>query len=144
MDTTRFDAVTRRFGEGMSRRAALRGLVAGAAAIATGGSLLAVEDAAARKKKRRKKRRSPRPNPCAAKNWCEERSHLCGPVGGYGKCLIEIGSGNICGELLFQAATCAACEPADCANCRCVSAVGGDDKCNNGTNGYDFVCVRAV
>ncbi len=53
MDTTRFDSVARLFGSGMTRREALRGLVAGAAALTAGGALLQTEDAAA--KRRRKK-----------------------------------------------------------------------------------------
>ena len=58
MDKTRFDAVARLFGSGMTRREALRGLVAGAAAVTVGGAVLSVEDASAkRRKKNRKKNR---------------------------------------------------------------------------------------
>jgi hypothetical protein len=53
MDSTRFDTVSRLFGSGMTRREALRGLFAGAAAVAAGGAVLSVEDASA--KRRRKK-----------------------------------------------------------------------------------------
>ena len=48
MDTERFDAVARRFGSDVTRRKALRGLIAGAAALVGGRSLLAAEDAAAK------------------------------------------------------------------------------------------------
>jgi hypothetical protein len=82
-------------------------------------------------------------NVCAGKNWCIDRTQTCGPAGGYGKCLVDNSGANICAELLFQVASCDECGPANCTNCRCVPAVGGD-KCNNGPNGYDFVCVRAV
>ena len=166
MDTTQFDTVVRLFGSGMTRRVALRGLVAGAVALSAGGTRLAVQDAAAKKKsskrksKKNKNKNEPAPatgpvieptpepappvNVCAGKNWCVDRSQTCGPAGGYGKCLVEVSGGNICGELLFQAASCTECAPANCTNCRCVLAAGGGDRCNNGVNGYDFVCVRPV
>ena len=162
MDTTKFDAVARHVASGTTRRQALRGLMAGVAAVTAGSSLLAVEDAAARKKQRKNKKKKkklvtaptpasdpasqpvPPPNPCEGKNWCVDRSQTCGPAGGYGKCLVEAGGDNICGELLFQAATCADCAPANCTNCRCVLAAGGGDRCNNGPTGQDFVCVRPV
>ena len=136
MDTTKFDTVARLFGRGMTRRDALRGLVAGAAAVAAGGTLLASEETAARKRKRR--------NRCAGRNWCVDRTHTCGPAGGYGKCLVAASGKHICAELLFQVASCDECGPANCTDCTCVPAVGGADKCNNGANGYDFICVRKV
>jgi hypothetical protein len=40
MDTTRFDAVARNFARGTTRRVALHGLMAGAAAVTVGGSFL--------------------------------------------------------------------------------------------------------
>jgi hypothetical protein len=49
----------------------------------------------------------------------------------------------MCAELLYQAASCTECGPANCTDCRCVPAVDAN-KCNNGPNGYDFVCVRKV
>lgn len=146
MDTTRFDALARLFDRGITRREASRGLMAGVAALSAGGPLLAVGDAAARKrrhKKRRKTNSSPA-NLCDGKNWCVDRSQTCGPAGGYGKCLVEAGGGNICGEILFQAASCTDCDPANCTDCRCVLAAGGGDRCNNGASGYDFICVRGV
>ena len=136
MDTTKFDTVARLFGRGMTRRDALRGLVAGAAAVAAGGTLLASEETEARKRKRR--------NRCAGKDWCVDRSHTCGPADGYGKCLETASGKHICAELLFQVASCDECGPANCTDCSCVPAVGGADKCNNGANGYDFICVRKV
>ena len=56
MDTTKFDAVARLFGNGMTRREALRGLVAGAAAITAGGVLLQGEEVSAKKRKKTCKR----------------------------------------------------------------------------------------
>jgi hypothetical protein len=159
MDTFTFDSVARLFGSGMTRREALRGLVAGAAAVTTGGALLAGEETAVGKSKRRKKRKNkmkqqrpptaapdsvPPVNVCAGKNWCIDRTQTCGPVGGYGKCLVDASGGNICAELLFQVPSCTECEAPNCIDCRCIPAAGGGDKCNNGANGYDFVCVRDV
>jgi hypothetical protein len=159
MDMTKFDAVTRIFGSGMTRRDALRGLVAGVAAVTSGGVLLADEVGAAskskrkNKKKNKKKRETPQPDPappappvnvCAGKNWCIDRTQTCGPAGGYGKCLVEATGGNICAEILFQVPSCTECEAPNCTNCRCVPAAGGGDKCNNGANGYEFICVRDV
>jgi hypothetical protein len=146
MDTTRFDAVARLFDSGMSRREALRGLFAGAAVLSAGGTLLAGEEVSARKKdkKRRKKKRERKVNICKGRNWCVDRTQTCGPEGGYGKCLVETNGANICAEILFQVASCTECEAPNCTNCRCVLAAGGGDRCNNGANGYDFICVRAV
>ena len=140
MDTTRFDAVARIFARSMTRREALRGLAAGAAAITVGGALLQVEDASARRRRRRKDR----DNVCAGKTWCVDRTQTCGPTGGYGKCLVTASGNHICAEILFQVRTCDECGPANCTDCKCVPAVGGADKCNNGANGYDYICVRKV
>ena len=102
----------------------------GVAAVAASGTILASEETAARKKKRRKR--------CAGRNWCVDRTHTCGPAGGYGKCLVTASGKHICAEILFQAASCTECGPANCTDCRCVPAVGGADKCNN------YICVRMV
>ena len=139
MDTFKFDSVARLFGSGMSRRDALRGLVAGAAGVAAGGTLLASEETAARRRRRRRDR-----NPCRGKNWCDDRTDTCGPSGGYGKCLVGVSGKHFCAEILFQVASCTECEAPNCIDCNCVPAVGGADKCNNGANGYDFICVRKV
>lgn len=139
MDTPRIDAAARIFARSMTRREALRGLVAGAAAVTVGKTLLHVEDTSARRRRRRH-----RDNVCDGKNWCIDRTQTCGPAGGYGKCLVTATGNNICAETLFQVRSCDECEPANCTNCRCVPAVGGGDKCNNGANGYDFICVRKV
>jgi hypothetical protein len=139
MDTTRIDAVARMFARSMTRREALRGLVAGAAAVTAGGTLLQVEDASARRRRRRA-----RDNVCDGKNWCHHRDQTCGPAGGYGKCLETVNGNHICAELLFQVRSCDECGPDNCTDCRCVPAIGGGDKCNNGANGYDFICVRKV
>ena len=154
MDTFTFDSVARLFGSGMTRREALRGLVAGAAAVTAGGALLADEATAASKSKRKNKKKKKRPNQesepaplvnvCAGKNWCLDRTQTCGPAGGYGKCLVDPTGGNICAEILFQVTSCTECEAPNCVNCRCVLGAGGGDKCNNGATGYDYICVREV
>ncbi len=50
MDITTFDIITRSVATSQTRRSALRGLVAGAAALVTGGVLLQSEDAGARRR----------------------------------------------------------------------------------------------
>ena len=132
MDTNRFDSLTRTLAtDGVSRRTSLK-------AVALGGlaALFApvTEDAEASTCRGR----------CAKRNWCENRSHTCGPTGGYGKCLVRRYGGNVCAELLFQAQSCADCQAPNCTNCICILAAGGGDKCNNGANGYDYICVREV
>jgi hypothetical protein len=151
MDTSTFDTLTRFVtSAAATRRFALRGLAAGAATVA-GGTLLHADEAAARKKNSKRKKKSkpetappPPENVCKAKNWCVDRTQTCGPSGGYGKCLVEATGGNLCAEILFQVRTCDECEAPNCTNCQCVLAAGGGDRCNNGANGYDFICVRAV
>jgi hypothetical protein len=81
---------------------------------------------------------------CAGKNWCERRTDTCGPSGGFGKCMARRFGGNVCAEILFQASSCAACAAPSCVNCICVLGAGGGDKCNNGVNGLDYICVRKV
>ena len=54
MDTTTFDTLARSVSTSLTRRSALRGLVAGAATLAAGGMLLQGEDGLARRRKRRK------------------------------------------------------------------------------------------
>jgi hypothetical protein len=51
MDTTTFDTLSRSVATSLTRRSALRGLVAGAAGLVAGGVLLGAEDTAARRKK---------------------------------------------------------------------------------------------
>ena len=80
---------------------------------------------------------------CANKNWCERRSDTCGPVGGYGKCLLTPFGRNVCAEILFQAQNCSDCAAPSCTDCVCVVATAAD-KCNNGASGFPYICVRRV
>jgi hypothetical protein len=57
MDTTTFDTLVRTVSATTTRRATLRGLVAGAASLAAGGLLLGSDDAEARRRRRGKKGR---------------------------------------------------------------------------------------
>lgn len=154
MDTTTAHLPTRSI-TAATRRFALRGVIAGVVAAAGGARFQAGDTAARRKgkgkskKKKMKKSTYPAPEPptvneCAEKNWCVDRSQTCGSSGGYGKCLVEATGGNLCAEILFQAATCAECAAPACQGCRCALAAGGGDRCNNGTTGFDFICVRSV
>jgi hypothetical protein len=81
---------------------------------------------------------------CTDKNWCERRTDTCGPVNGHGKCLLTQFGKNVCAEILFQAANCSDCAAPSCTDCVCALATGGGDKCNNGVNGYPYICVRRV
>jgi hypothetical protein len=80
---------------------------------------------------------------CANKNWCERRSDTCGPAGSFGKCLLTPFGKNVCAEILFQAPNCSDCAPPSCTDCVCVVATAAD-KCNNGVNGFPYICVRRV
>jgi hypothetical protein len=77
MDAVKFDAVSRLVGSGMSRRQALRGLVAGVVALSASGAVLSVEAASPqigpgrRRKQRRQKRRQ---------NWCGRQGDGCGAL----------------------------------------------------------------
>jgi hypothetical protein len=82
MDTTKFDSVARLFGSGMTRREALRGLVAGAAALTAGGALLKADDASAkRRRKKGKKSSQQRRQPgefCDTSSQCQtDRGYIC-------------------------------------------------------------------
>jgi hypothetical protein len=145
MDASQIFQITDAFRPG-SRRAVVT-LAAGALfAILSPGE----HEAAARKRNRKRKKNQrdeksePAPNQCAGKNWCLDRAQTCGPAEGYGKCLVEATGGNICAEILFQVPSCAECEPPNCTDCLCVLAAGGGDRCNNGANGYDYICARAA
>lgn len=164
MDTATFDSIIRTIGTSAPRRTVLRGFLVSSLAAVASSALLQSDDASAKRRQRKKKAKKAtaaatpapppaplpepepltEPNPCAEKNWCLDRSQTCGPANGHGKCLVEAGGGNICAETLFQVSTCADCESPKCTNCRCVLAAGGGDRCNNGANGFDFICVREV
>lgn len=134
MSADRFDSLTRTLAaDGVSRRATLKALAIGGAA-ALFGRFAAPDDAEA----------SRCTGVCAHKNWCEVRTHTCGPVGGHGKCLVRRFGGNTCAEILFQTQTCNDCKAPNCTNCICILGAGGGDKCNNGVSGFDYICVREI
>ncbi len=146
MDADRFNMLAARVRGQLTRRVGL-----GALAAVTASAILASAPAAGKHKKRRKRKKDRRPacptplvSVCAGKNWCVDRSQTCGPSDGDGKCLVEATGGNLCAVIVYQATTCADCAVLDCLNCRCALAAGGSDRCNNGANGADFICVRPV
>ena len=75
MDTVKFDTVTRLFGSGMTRREALRGLVAGAVAVTAGGAVLSVEAASPQLRRRRKNRKQNQHN-----DHCGRHGDGCGAL----------------------------------------------------------------
>jgi hypothetical protein len=77
MDTVKFDAVARLFGSGMTRREALRGLVAGAAAITAGGAARPAQ-AASPKLGRRKHRKHRKHR--THQDWCGRHGDGCGAL----------------------------------------------------------------
>lgn len=82
---------------------------------------------------------------CAKRNWCEDRTHTCGPQGKHGKCLVKrFGGKNICAKIVSPAQDCTDCDEPNCTNCICVHAAGGGDKCGNGASGPDYMCVKKV
>ena len=116
MDTVKFDSVSRLFGSGMTRREALRGLVAGAAALTAGGVLLQAEDTSAKRRKpkgpggrcKRARCRPQKPaeqglaegSPCSTDGQCRATEHLVcdvppGASNSDTKCCR--GTGAICG-----------------------------------------------
>ncbi len=50
MDSMTFDGITRNLGSTLTRRSALRGFVASAAAVIAGGAILQAEDASAKRR----------------------------------------------------------------------------------------------
>ena len=87
MDSMTFDGIARTLGSRMTRRSALRGLVAGAAATVAGGALLQAEDASAKKGGKGKKKPKPRkpsttpppdPAPMGAVVTCPNIGTACG------------------------------------------------------------------
>jgi hypothetical protein len=82
MDTTTFDGLTRNLGNGLTRRAALRGIFTGAVAIVAGGAVVEVE---AKRRKKGKKVRQPStdtqllPNGafCEFSNQCRDAHNIC-------------------------------------------------------------------
>ena len=57
MTTDKFDAATRRLGNAVTRREAMRGVIATALIVAGGGMLLPAEETAAKRKRRKHKNR---------------------------------------------------------------------------------------
>jgi hypothetical protein len=76
MDSRTFDAVARFFGNGMTRRKAIRDLVIGASGITAGSSLQPGGEAAARRRRRRK--------PIPTSDQCVRKGEGCGALNDQG------------------------------------------------------------
>ncbi len=80
MDSTTFDTVTRNLGTAVTRRSALRGLVAGALAVTVGGAAL---ESSAKRHRKSKKQKHLKPGAfCQTDKQCRHFSadYICGPV----------------------------------------------------------------
>lgn len=89
MATTTFDTLARELGTSLTRRAALRGLFAGAVAAVAGGAVLSHETAAKRRRKRGRKARTQFLAPGA---FCSNNSQ-CNAGKGY-ICAVAVNAGN--------------------------------------------------
>jgi hypothetical protein len=138
----RFDNLTRAIAEdGVSRRTTIKVAAVGAVGALLGSRFADDAEAAGGRRKCRRRK----PDVCKKKNWCEDRTDTCGPSTANGKCFVKrFGGRNMCAEILFQAQTCTDCDEPNCTDCKCILGAGGGDKCNNGPNGFDYVCVRKV
>ncbi len=124
MESTIFDATTRTFASALTRRSALRGLVAGAIA-AIGGGVLALDDADARKKggkrggKKNDKRCLTSGKRCSSdKQCCSKSGLICEvPTGGSNSDTYCCGGqGSVCGGANEDGD---AVGPVCCVNFRC-------------------------
>ena len=123
MDTFKFDAVARLFGSGMTRREALRSLVAGATAVTAGGLLHSTEEAAAGRRGKRKPRKKGKREgaPCKRDGECRSSQKLI--------CEVPFGASNSDKACCRgEGATCSASKPC------CTGEAGGREfECVNGT-----------
>ena len=129
METTTFDGMTRTFSRTMTRRSALRGLVAGAAAAVAGGVLLQTEDASAKRRRRKNRKKKnqgndqgkPEGSACKKDGECRSSQKLI--------CEIPFGAGNSDKACCRgQGATCSDSQPC------CTGEAGGREfECVNGT-----------
>jgi hypothetical protein len=80
MESTTFDTVARNLSTAVTRRSALRGLVAGALAVTVGGAAL---DTSAKRGRKAKKHRNLRPGDfCQTDKQCQHfnADYICGPT----------------------------------------------------------------
>jgi len=79
METSTFETISRRFGTGLTRRQALRGLVAGVVALGAGGAVGSVEAASPQLRRRRKQRRQSKRHQ-QPQEWCGVQGNGCGAL----------------------------------------------------------------
>ena len=128
METTTFDGIARTLSNSVTRRSAMRGLFAGAAAMVAGGALLQAEDASAkRRRKKGKKGNQQRRQPgefCDTSSQCQtDRGYICEVAVNAGNSdkTCSGGPGAVCGpknaDLDDTAPFCAVGH--ECVNSRC-------------------------
>jgi hypothetical protein len=79
MDSMRFDAVARLLGDGLTRRDALRRMLAGGTAMAAGGAVLTKSVEAKRRRKKKKNKGLPHGARCTRDEQCrpEKTNRIC-------------------------------------------------------------------
>ncbi len=132
METTTFDGIARTLGSSVTRRSAMRGLFAGAAAMVAGGALLQAEDASAKRRRRKKGNKGNKGNQqrrqpgafCDTSSQCQtDRGYICAVAVNAGNSdkTCSGGPGAVCGpknaDLDDTAPFCAAGH--ECVNSRC-------------------------
>ncbi len=122
MDSFKFDAATRLFSSGMTRRETLRSLLAGAAAVTAGSVLVSSQDAAAKRRRRKnRKKGEPEGSPCKKDGECRASRKLI--------CEIPFGASNSDKACCRgEGATCNASQ-----HCCTGEAGGREFQCVNGT-----------
>ena len=120
MDNTTFDTVARTLSTGVSRRSALRGLVAGALAVTVGGATPGTETEA--KRRRSKKRRPLRPGDrCTTSKQCQhiDGGYICGQPRIFAEDRVCCGGiGALCDETGAKGRSC--CYGYLCASGHCI------------------------
>jgi hypothetical protein len=92
METITFDGIAKTLGSNLTRRSALRGLVAGAMAPVAGGALLQADDAAAKRRRRKHKRGNTQSKGRKPGSFCD-RDSQCQTEKGY-ICAVAVNAGN--------------------------------------------------
>jgi hypothetical protein len=92
VETMKFDGIAKTLGSSITRRSALRGLVASAAAAVAGGALLQADDASARRRRRKNRKGTQQSKGRQPGSFCDFSSQ-CQTDKGY-ICEVAVNAGN--------------------------------------------------